>query len=123
MRQNWVEFKMKGDRLLSLRPEYIMKYSMCQEENSDATIVMYDEGDSVKDYYVYEPYERVKQKIMDAEKSECSEVVERFTREEHEVMRELIIKGSELCEKRGLELGPLNRSILNKLNKILNGDK
>lgn len=96
MRQDWIEFKMKGDRLLALRPEYITKYSMSQEEGSDFTIVMYEEGDFVKDYYVNEPYEQVKQKIMDAEKVDLSDaVVEHFTREEYNILYDLVVEESE----------------------------
>lgn len=67
MKQDWVEFKVKDDRFLSLRPEYITKYSMTQEGSRDITIVMYEEGDFTKDYYVNEPYEQVEQNVYGAD--------------------------------------------------------
>lgn len=124
MRQDWVEFITDKEAekcdTVCLRPEYILAI---QDRANKGTRLTYDCNSETGSVDVTEPYEQVKRKIMDAEKVEHSEVVERFTREEYEVMHELITKGRELCEERGLELGPINTSILNKLNKILNGYK
>lgn len=111
MRQDWIEFNMKGDRLLSLRPKYIMKYSMTQEGSPNTTIVMYKEGDFTKDYYVAEPYEQVKQKIMDAEKVD-------FTKEEYKHLLRLCENATQPNDGYTPDWTKLN-PIMNKLNEIL----
>lgn len=127
MQQDWIEFKVKGDRLLSLRPGYITKYSMGSEGNSDITVVMYEEGDFVNDYYVNEPYEQVKQKIMDAEKVDLSSVaVEHFTRDEYEFIKSILPMSISRVYIEHDSTGNTERlykSIENKLNEILKEDK
>lgn len=124
MQQDWIEFKMKGDRLLSLRPGYITKYSMGSEGNPDTTVVMYEEGDFVKDYYVDEPYEEVKQKIMDAEKIDLSNVVvEHFTREEYELLSECVDYHVGNGQIEPPEYKAKLVKLQNKLNEILKEDK
>lgn len=127
MLQDWIEFEMKGDRLLSLRPQYITKYSMAQEGTSDVTIVMYEEGDFAKDYYVNEPYEQVKQKIMDAERIDLSNVVvEHFTREEYEFIKSILPMSISRVYIEHDSTGNTERlykSIENKLNEILKEDE
>lgn len=123
MRQNWIEFEIKDDRFLSLRPEYITKYSMVQEGTPDVTIVMYEEGDFTKDYYVNEPYEQVKQKIMDAEKVDLSGVaVERFTKEEYRLLNttlfELIWGDVTRLDSQEVELTALHKKLQSILKEM-----
>lgn len=117
MRQDWIEFKIKDDRFLSLRPEYITKYSMTQEGTHDVTIVMYEEGDFTKDYYVNEPYEQVKQKVMDAEKYDLNDAVEYFTQEEFSLLNsalfELLYGDVNVLKNREPELIAIHKKLQN----------
>lgn len=121
MRQDWIEFKMKAGRKVSLRPKYIV--SVFEKEGN--VWLSYDEnpfvdGDQklVSFHQVAEPYEQVKQKIMDAEKVDLSDaVVEHFTREEYNTLYDLVVEESEhgIGETYLAKLTPIK----NKLNEIL----
>lgn len=117
MRQDWIEFKIKDDIFLSLRPEYITKYSMTQEGTRDVTIVVYEEGDFTKDYYVNEPYEQVKQKIMGAEKVDVNDAVEHFTQEEflllNSALFELLYGDVNVLKNREPELIAIHKKLQN----------
>lgn len=95
MRQNWIEFKKSETDNINLRPEYIIgisEFPFNYDENiNEPTRILYEVGNSVQDILIYEPYEQVKQKIMDAERVDLSDVaIEHFTRDEYEILYKLI---------------------------------
>lgn len=132
MRQEWIEFEGREGNKVLLRPEYI---SSVVEKSGDTggTTIGYDEhpildGDQViaTSCNCKEPYEQVKQKIMDAEKVDFSDVaVEHFTNEEYEFIKAIL----PMClsevhfEIIGQKDKDMFDNIMNKLNEILKEDK
>lgn len=119
MPQDWIEFKTISGENGSLRPEYI--YSIVGD-NKTTTITYSDTA-----IYVAEPYEQVKQKIMDAERIDLSNVVvEHFTREEYEFIKSILPMSISRVYIEHDSTGNTERlykSIENKLNEILKEDE
>lgn len=106
MRQEWIEFEGREGNKILLRPEYVS--SLCNNWNNtgcvmvgyDEHMMINDEGRSSSFALVNEPYEQVKQKIMDAEKVDLSDVVvEHFTREEYMYILKILNDHLEELEK------------------------
>lgn len=121
--QDWIEFKKNETDNLSLRPEYIVgisEFPFDMKNNLSAyTRVLYDIGNSAQDIAIAEPYEQVRQKIMDAEKVDLSDVVvERFTKEEYKFIEKSLYDhyGPNTYSKE-------YNSIMNKTSEILKEDK
>lgn len=127
MRQDWVEFEIRDEKKVSLRLEYITGII----EKEGYVWLCYDEkpfldGDQklASFYHVNEPYEQVKQKIIDAEKVDYNNVVvEHFTREEYENLRYYAQFYKENNTWDDDEDRNLTDKMLNKLNEILKEDK
>lgn len=127
MRQDWVEFEIRDEKKVSLRLEYIT--SIIEKEGY--VWLCYDEkpfldGDQklASFYHIAEPYEQVKQKIIDAEKVDYNNVVvEHFTREEYENLRYYAQFYKENNTWDDDEDRNLTDKMLNKLDKILKEDK
>lgn len=129
MRQDWVEFENANGVKFSLRPEYIQAI----EEIDDGTKVknlikiiygILNDGTAVM-YGAKGTYEQVKQKIMDAEKVDYSDVVvERFTKDEYELLLNAIgfleasYIGTRECYEFSKQIEPLGE-LRKKLNKII----
>lgn len=114
MRQDWIEFKTVNGEYGILRPEYI---TSAVGDNKNTTIT-YD------DYKleIMEPYEQVKQKIMDAEKVDLNNVmVKHFTREEYEYILQSLKDAHVdiMFPPQNEDEIALYERIKNKLNKIL----
>lgn len=126
MRQDWIEFEGQNWGKFIVRPEYISWVSTHKEFSTEENKDIYYTNIHVDDGSVYgeimwtrEPYEQVKQKIMDAEKVDLNDaVVERFTKKEYEVIRNVFVSGKKACGEK-YTFGPISTSILEKLNKIL----
>lgn len=119
MRQDWVEFitdkEAEKCNTVCLRPEYILAI---QDRANKGTRLTYDCNSETGSIDVVEPYEQVKQKIMDAEKVEHSKAIERFTRDEYRLILDLVggdTSFSDVCR----DLPTLRANLENKLNKIL----
>ncbi len=121
MRQDWVEFLAgRRNKKFCVRPEYIIAFDEAVQEDE---VILYGEaGDKIIEYSTCEPYEQVKQKIIDAEKVGLSDVaVEHFTRDEYDRLRSCVLYYQENSTwyvdhkdtQRETDL------LLNKLNKIL----
>lgn len=130
MRQDWIEFKKNETDNLSLRPEYIIgisEFPFDMEANMDEyTQILYDVGNSVQDIAIAEPYEQVKQKIMDAEGYDLLHGmhIEPFTREEYETLLTLARCERDECEQDNIptRVKYMNQ-LIDKLNEILKEDK
>ena len=111
---------------MSLRPKYIVSISEfpfdMEANTNEYTRILYDVGNSVQDIAIAEPYEQVKQKIMDAEKPINLDdiVVEHFTREEYETLLSITQYERDECEQDNMpsRVRDMNQ-IINKLNEIL----
>lgn len=119
MRQDWVEFKGAGGALCSLHPEYI--YSILEHDGGariyyDYKITTDDNRGLVTFLDTMEPYEQVKQKIMDAEKVGYDNIVtERFTKIEYILLRNAVL--SNIANS----LDTPNYSLLINLRDKING--
>ena len=144
MRQDWIEFEGWNFGKFMVRPEYVDWVSSHKEfstkENKDIyyTSIHVDDGsDYGENMYTPEPYEQVKQKIIDAEKVDLSDVVQRekifvehFTREEYEFLKrwtdgaimndEAVFTDEALAEDEDYKMV---KKIRDKLNEILKEDK
>lgn len=117
MRQDWIEFEGKEGNKILLRPEYVS--SLCNNWNNtgcvmvgyDEHMMINDEGRSSSFALVNEPYEQVKQKIMDAEKVD-------FTKEEYKHLLRLCENATQPNDGYTPDWTKLN-PIMNKLNEIL----
>lgn len=124
MRQDWIEFKSKGGRNISLRPSNIMAIADKGDETwiyIDTELLGDDRVLSTNLCATTEPYEQVKQKIMDAEKVDLSDaVVEHFTKDEYQRLLVLAKSEQDGCREDNLQ-GQIEfmQNIIDKLNKIL----
>lgn len=115
MPQDWIEFKTIPGENGSLRPEYI--YSIVGD-NKTTTITYSDTAINVA-----EPYEQVKQKIMDADKIDYSNViVEHFTKDEYELLEYCLAQCAPSSDSSKVAIERYAK-LQNKLNKILMEDK
>lgn len=132
MRQEWIEFEGREGNKILLRPEYVS--SLCNNWNNtgcvmvgyDEHMMINDEGRSSSFALVNEPYEQVKQKIMDVEKVDYSNVVaEHFTREEYELIENVMLhKVDQLAKDEPCTSNYYAHDrILIKLNEILKEDE
>lgn len=115
--RNWVEFVANGDRIV-VRPEHIIYF---ETQSMGYTKLWVDVGRSPQEVVVSEPYERVKQKIMAAEKVDYSNVVaEHFTKEEYEKLLSAVQIQVDNCTVGHLS-AQVNewRKLENKINEIL----
>lgn len=136
MRQDWVEFEQVeytgynggcNSKIISaihLRPEYITTI----KETDHGVKITYDSGYNVDYYLLTDPYEQVKQKIIDAEKYDLDSVtVDRFTEEQYKLLLEAVGFYEASCThtKENIEfakrLKPLAK-LKKDLNMILNGE-
>lgn len=126
MGQDWIEF----------RGHYYKEKILVRRSHIEAIVeVPFDEKNNIGEYsrvfcksgcqyQVDAPYKKAIERLIDAETAESDNVPgERFTREEYEVIHELMMKIADLGKEHGVSAGPINRSILNKLTKILEEDK
>lgn len=127
MRQDWIEFEGWSFGSFIVRPECIDWVSQRKEEEGKVyvTIHVNDGSDEGTTMATSEPYEQVKQKIIDAEKMDLSNVrVEHFTREEYETMLTLARCERDACEEDNIpDLIKYMNHIIDKLNKILEDDQ
>ena len=118
---NWVEFEATNNKKFSVRPEYIVAIDGAMEENE--VVLLGEVGAKSVEYSTLESYEQVKQKIMEAERADVSDVaVEHFTRDEYEILMGCLLHyitravlDKDECDKIS--------TIQNKLNKILEETK
>lgn len=130
MRQDWIEFEGNNHKKILLRPEYIS--SVIDESGTTGiTRIGYDEHPILDGepylttlYECKEPYNQVKQKIIDAEKVDLSDVVvEHFTKDEYETILEIVkAEKNNTPDHDTGEYAELRR-IVDKLNKILKENK
>lgn len=126
MKQGWVEFENISGKKVSLRPKYIGAIL----EKVNHTDIYYDQkpiidgksGKLTTIISIIEPYEQVKQKIIDVEKVNLSDVeVEHFTIEEYKILEDVMIqKLDQLAEDEPCTSNYYDHShLLDKLNEIL----
>lgn len=122
MRQDWIEFETNIGEKVLLRPEYIQSILQFGKH----TMLYYEyipfgsaQKEATSIIELTEPYGQVKQKIIDAEKVDLSNVVvEHFTKDEYEIL--------EYCLTQYIQ-SPSSPSVVteryaklqNKLNEIL----
>ncbi len=130
MRQDWVEFKDQHRCMISIRPAYIRAFSELNDgcKNKNICEIYYDWGteeESTTPIFVKGTYDQVKQKIMNAEKVDLSDVVvEHFTREEYETLLNIARCERDECEHDNIPTRVKNMNqIINKLSEILKEDK
>lgn len=127
MRQDWIEFETDKEtekcKSVCLRPEHILAI---QDRANKDTRLTYDCNSEIGSIDVAEPYEQVKQKIMDVEKVDYSNVVaEHFTREEYELIENVMLhKVDQLAKDEPCTSNYYAHDrILIKLNEILKEDE
>lgn len=124
---DWIEFEGWNFGKFMIRPESIEWISQREDrEGAVYTRICVNDGSDVgESMLTSEPYEQVKQKIMNAEKVDLSGVVvEHFTRDEYRTTLELV-------KDKLLDLGSQPRedvlaeleNIRDKLNEILKEEK
>lgn len=124
MRQGWIEFIAgRNGEKYCVRPERIVSFDELTEEGE--VTIMFEAGNEIAEFNTCEPYEQVKQKIVDAEKVDLSNmVVEHFTKDEYELLLNAVGYLEAACNdtKENIEfakrLEPLGKLKI-KLNEIL----
>lgn len=128
MRQDWIEFKGREFDKFVVRPEYIMWVAQGghNSKGEKPTYILVDRmrEDGQDLLTVNEPYEQVKQKIMDAEKAGLNNVVvEHFTKEEYAHILELFENATDIANAGERKAKLLTATIMDKLYKIIKEDK
>lgn len=124
MRQDWIEFEGKKGNKISLRSSWIVQVTEVPfdygKNIGEYATISYECGNSITTKEIAEPYEQVKQKIMDAEKVDLSDVVvEHFTREEYAHILELFENATDVANACGRKASLLTATIMDKLYEIL----
>lgn len=121
--QDWVEFitnkEVEKRETVCISPEYILAI---QDRANKGTRLTYDCNYETSSIDVTEPYEQVKQKIMDADKEDLSNVIMGLlSRDEYKILQNIMIEKVEQLTKDE----PLSSDyyshlvILNKIDIIL----
>lgn len=85
--KEWIELIANADRV-AVRPENIVMY---ETQAGGYTRILVDSGSLNEEVIVSEPFEKVKQKIADAEEIDLSNIiVEHFTKEQYELLLEAV---------------------------------
>lgn len=112
MRQDWIEFEVDHGKLFVKYYDVESFRHVFNGFAGSCTSISLSNGTN---HLILEPYEQVKQKIMDAEKIDLSDVVEHFTREEYRMLL--------YCLEMSLAKDRLVQPLMDKLNEILKEDK
>lgn len=122
MRQVWIEFETTANAKFIVRPEYIDSVV----DNDNYTSLRYSSGDSEVISHIKEPYEQVKQKIMDAERTYYTAIVKdcSLTRDDYETLLALAEYERDECERDNIptRVKSMNH-IIGRLKEILKEDE
>lgn len=127
MRQDWIEFEENDGGKTYVRIKNITAFHSLPKVKQDGynIVVSYNFGGVEQKIAVIGDFEQVKQKIMDAEKVDLSDVVvEHFTKEEYEKLLSAVQIQVDNCTV-GHLTAQVNkwRKLENKLNEILKENK
>lgn len=125
MQQDWIEFERLDGGNICVRLSNVEFFESRNDFTSGehkgkpyVILCINDGSDSGENIYLSEPYEQVKQKIMNAEKVDLNDVVvERFTKEEYEFIRQTMNFVAGALDER------MSAKVLDKLNEILEEEK